>query len=474
MMSALSQHKRHDTASDGTGKVIHLFAAAHAAITVVARMLNYYDDIPLTILSISMIIVIASRKRFPVELTAVLILIVTFTGYLAGLYLGQVLYDAIGSWLAASAIATFLLTEAFGWSACLLTRYERIATADRHEGWIVGTRQIVIVASAILLFRITYSLLFRTPYFAERGGIYAEFGLVFANTFAMMTLVCGTAIFTALSRRKDSKTRTTSHDAVAVAFIALFPVPPALIVYCHFPMSWEWPAEGFDTRTFAGLYAVTLLTTIIVYAVFSLIRYVAASRRAVRDEREKKHQEQYKYTKLKQQINPHFLFNSLNILDFLVQSGENERAGAYIRKLAALYRYMLKNEEEVLVSVGEELSFTDMYIDLLKERFADGLVIEKRIPEAANQRHVVPCGIQMLIENATKHNAVSAASPLLITVSADERMLTVTNNLQPRISRQPSTRLGLANIRRQYADIAGKEIEIIRSEEHFTVRLPLL
>lgn len=473
-MPRLSEHKRRDTVSDGTGTVIHLFAAAHAAITVVARILDYYDDIPLTILSISMIAVIASRKRFPVELTAVLILIVTFTGYLSGLYLGQALYDVIGSWLAASAIATFLLTEVFGWSTSLLARYERIPIADKRTGWIVGTRQIIIVASAILLFRITYSLLFRTPYFAERGGIYGEFGRVFANTFAMLTLVCGNAIFTALWRRRNRGVRNPRHDAAAAAFLALFPVPPALIVYCNFPMSWEWPAGDFDMRDFAGLYAVTLLTTIIVFAVFALIRYVAASRKAVRDEREKKHQEQYKYTKLKQQINPHFLFNSLNILDFLVQNGENERAGAYIRKLAGLYRYMLKNEDEVLVSVGEELSFTDMYIDLLKERFADGLIIEKHIPEAANLRHIVPCGVQMLIENATKHNAVSAASPLRIVISADDAMLTVANNLQPRISRQPSTRLGLANIRRQYADIAGREIEIIRSEEHFTVRLPLL
>lgn len=473
-MSTHSEHKRRDKASDGTGTVIHLFAAAHAAITVVARMLDYYDDIPLTVLSISMIAVIASRKRFPVELTAVLILIVTFTGYLAGLYFGQVLYGVIGSWLAASAIVTFLLTEAFGWSASLLARYERIPISDNRSGWIVGTRQIIIVASAILLFRITYSLLFRAPYFAERGGIYAEFGRVFANTFAMLTLVCGNAIFTALWRRRDHAIRNPWRDAAAAAFIALFPVPLALIVYCNFPLSWEWPGEEFDIRDLAGLYAVTLLTTIIVFAVFALIRYVVASRKAIYDEREKKHQEQYKYTKLKQQINPHFLFNSLNILDFLVQSGENERAGAYIRKLAGLYRYMLKNEDEVLVSVGEELSFTDMYIDLLKERFADGLIIEKRIPEAANLRHVVPCGVQMLIENATKHNTVSAASPLHITISADDEMLTVSNNLQPRISRQPSTRLGLANIRRQYADIAGREIEIDRNEKHFTVRLPLL
>ena len=473
-MSAFSEHKRRAPASDGTGTVIHLFAAAHAAITVVARMLDYHDDIPLTVLSISMIAVIASRKRFPVELTAVLILIVTFTGYLAGLYLGQALYDVIGSWLAASATVTFLLTEAFGWSASLLARHQRIPTAGSRDGWIVGTRQIIIVASAILLFRITYSLLFRAPYFAERGGIYAEFGRVFANTFAMLTLVCGNAIFTALWRRRDREVRNPRHDAAAAAFLVLFPAPLALIVYCNFPISWEWPGPRFEIRDFAGLYAVTLLTTIIVFAVFALIRYVAASRKAIRDEREKKHQEQYKYTKLKQQINPHFLFNSLNILDFLVQNGENERAGAYIRKLAGLYRYMLKNEEEVLVSVGEELSFTDMYIDLLKERFADGLIIEKRIPDEANQRHVVPCGVQMLIENATKHNAVSAASPLRITISADERMLTVTNNLQPRISRQPSTRLGLANIRRQYADIAGREIEIVRDEERFTVRLPLL
>jgi len=471
-MSATEPHTRR---SDGTGLIIHSFALAHAVIAIAARMLNYYDDIPLTVLTISMIAVIAARKRFPVELTAIMILIVPFAGYLAGLWLGQILYGMIGSRVVSSAVVTFLLTEGFGWSTCLLARRGRIAAADRSDGWIVGTRQIVIAAFAILLFRITYSLLFRSPYFASQGGIYAEFGKLFANTFAILTLVCGNAIFIALTRRPAAGKRLR-HLTARAAFIALFPLLLTAIAYSRFPTVWElsYAGQEIDRRDIAGLYAVALLATIITHAAFALIEHAVRSRTAVRDEREKKHKEQYKYAKLKQQINPHFLFNSLNILDFLVQSGENERAGAYIRKLAGLYRYMLKNENEILVTVGEELQFTDMYVDLLKERFADGLVIENEVPSDARSRHIVPCGIQMLIENATKHNAVSVSSPLRIRISVAGDMLCVENNIQPRISRQPSTRLGLANIRRQYEDIAGREIAVSDDRRHFEVRLPLL
>lgn len=478
-MSAKTKHTKTTHSGDHIGLIIHLFALAHAAIAIIARLLDYYDDIPLTVLSISMIVIIAAQKRFPIELTAIVILIVTLLGYLTGLYFGEFLYEVIGSRMVSSAIATFLITELFGWTTCLLSYYNKTIWEMNSERWLFGTRQIIIAAVAILFFRITYSLIFRSPYFALNGGIYTQFNQLFSNTYALMVLVCGTAIFIVLPNKSNKPAkralRLISPRTIGVVlFNMLLPVLLALIVYYKFPFIGSSGRIIFDWKAFIGLYAVSLLATIITYAAFALMRYVSATHSAFRNEQEKRHKEQYKYTRLKQQINPHFLFNSLNILDFLVQSGENDRASAYIRKLAGLYRYMLKNENEHIVTLGEEMEFTEMYIDLLKERFPDGLIVENRVKAEDYSRHVVPCGVQMLIENTTKHNAVSTSSPLCVEIFVEDEMLVVTNNIQPRISRQPSTRLGLANISKQYEDIANRKVEIINDQKNFTVKLPLL
>lgn len=174
------------------------------------------------------------------------------------------------------------------------------------------------------------------------------------------------------------------------------------------------------------------------------------------------------------QINPHFLFNSLNILDFLVQEQETERASAFIRKLAECYRYMLKTEDESLVTLREESDFAHKYSELLKERFANGFIVQYDIPEEAYSRHVVPCCLQLLIENATKHNVVNNDRPLTISICAHDDTLSVSNNLQPRISTQASTGKGLNNIRQQYLDISGQNITIEQTDTHFTVNIPLL
>lgn len=179
--------------------------------------------------------------------------------------------------------------------------------------------------------------------------------------------------------------------------------------------------------------------------------------------------------KLKQQVNPHFLFNSLNILDCMVCEGRNEQASAYIHKLAGIYRYMLQSEEEQLVLLREELDFVAMYVDLLKVRFADGFRVESDIAPEALCLRVVPCSIQLLIENAIKHNIVDAASPLVIRIVAGADSVVVTNNLSPKFSTPgSSTRVGLNYIRQQYLDLANRPIGISCTETEYRVTIPLI
>ncbi len=229
-----------------------------------------------------------------------------------------------------------------------------------------------------------------------------------------------------------------------------------------------------------GIDRENIVASIIVDYVFSLGALIFLAENAMRinaralEDREKARLAQYRYMNLSQQVNPHFLFNSLNILDCLVCEQKTDQASTYIHKLAAIYRYLLRNEEERLVKLRDEMDFVDQYVDLLKVRFPEGLDIQIDIPADRLNRRVVPCSVQLLIENATKHNAVSADKPLQIMVRCEDDYVVVSNTLNPKISSGPSTGLGLKYLREQYQDVAGKTPVVRMGENEYTVVIPLI
>ena len=182
----------------------------------------------------------------------------------------------------------------------------------------------------------------------------------------------------------------------------------------------------------------------------------------------------FKYLNLKQQVNPHFLFNSLNVLDCMIQEEQNAAASEYTHRLADVYRYMLRSEDEPLVKLREELEFVSRYMDLLKLRFADGVELEIEVPDDGMSREVVPCSVQLLVENAMKHNAVSAANPLRIRVHATRSSVIVTNNRIPKLTARASAGMGQKYLRQRYKDVAGKSIIVRETNEYYSVILPLL
>jgi len=229
-----------------------------------------------------------------------------------------------------------------------------------------------------------------------------------------------------------------------------------------------------------GLDRENIVASIIVDYVFSLGALIFLAENAMRinaralEDREKARLAQYRYMNLSQQVNPHFLFNSLNILDCLVCEQKTEQASTYIHKLAAIYRYMLRIEEERLVKLRDEMEFVGQYVDLLKVRFPEGLDVSIDIPEELMGRRVVPCSVQLLIENATKHNVVNADRPLRIRVRAEDDSIVVSNTLNPKVSSGPSTGLGLKYLREQYHDVAGKEASVRMTDTEYTVQIPLI
>ncbi len=250
-----------------------------------------------------------------------------------------------------------------------------------------------------------------------------------------------------------------------------------LIIAIAVVLALRFIIRHFSSTIFSGeflLGSVAMMAAILIYSVIYMVVYAITARRNAEKEKDRADLAKFQYLNLKQQVNPHFLFNSLNILDALVMDGKDEEASTYIHKLAGIYRYMLKNENETTVSLRDEMTYVGMYSDLLKVRFQEGLVIETTIPEEDMAKSVIPCSVQMLVENATKHNAVSPENPLKVSIVSDGETLTVSNNLIPRITPSQSSGLGLNYIREQYDSRSPKGVQITKTEDNYTVKLPLL
>ena len=280
------------------------------------------------------------------------------------------------------------------------------------------------------------------------------------------TIGWGLALFLKQYSSHSSSQRKTTSKEITWLVIAI-----AIVLALRFVI------KMFSSTIFSGeffLGSVALMAAILIYSVIYMVEYAIAARRQAEKERDRAELAKFQYLNLKQQVNPHFLFNSLNILDALVLDGKDEEASEYIHKLAGIYRYMLKNENESTVPLRDEMTYVRMYLDLLKVRFQDGLVVGISIPEEDLAKAVIPCSVQLLVENATKHNAVSPDNPLKVDIFSDGETLTVTNNLIPRVSPSQSSGLGLNYIREQYNERSPKSVGIIRTDQNYTVKLPLL
>ena len=177
---------------------------------------------------------------------------------------------------------------------------------------------------------------------------------------------------------------------------------------------------------------------------------------------------------IRNQLNPHFLFNNLNVLSTLVLQ-KNQDANTFIEAFSSVYRYILKNKDSETVALKTELTFIEPYIYLLKTRFGNALHIVLDIPTHYVEYYIVPAALQLLIENAIKHNITSMAHPLTVKLFiTDDQYLVVQNNLQEKPEKPASTEFGLYNISQQYKLLSGKEIRIEKNGVLFSVAIPLL
>lgn len=180
------------------------------------------------------------------------------------------------------------------------------------------------------------------------------------------------------------------------------------------------------------------------------------------------------YEVLQNQMSPHFLFNSLNTLTTIIPENA-DAAVSFTEKLSEVYRYILQNKDRELVSLKEEIEFVESYLFLLRMRYPDNLSVDFKIDEKYHDLTIPPLTLQMLAENAIKHNVVSKAKPLHIDIYIENgKSVIVKNNLQRKDSLDKSTKTGLDNIRKRYSILGQKEIDVITSATNFMVAVPLI
>jgi hypothetical protein len=176
---------------------------------------------------------------------------------------------------------------------------------------------------------------------------------------------------------------------------------------------------------------------------------------------------------LKNHLDPHFLFNNLNILSSLIDK-DKEESKVFLDKFAEVYRALLKTKDEDLISLRDELEFIEAYIYLLKVRFEENIIFNIAIDKPLMMKMVPPLTVQMLIENAIKHNIASEKRPLIVDITSQGDLLRICNTLYLRPNGSNESATGLSNIRRRYAYFSDETINITKTDDEFCVTIPLL
>ncbi|MET0464812.1 MAG: two-component regulator propeller domain-containing protein [Chitinophagaceae bacterium] len=218
------------------------------------------------------------------------------------------------------------------------------------------------------------------------------------------------------------------------------------------------------------LFLLTLLFLIYRYRITQREKLLRLESKSQLLEKEKA---QIMYDNLKQQLNPHFLFNSLTSLSSLIRVNPS-LAGEFLESLSKTYRYILKSRDSEIVPLVSEIRFAETYVRLQQTRFEKGLIVHFNVPEEFFHRKIAPVTLQNMIENAIKHNIIDEESPLVIDIYIEEDYIVVKNNLQRKNFVETSNRQGLNNLQSLYHYLSEKTVMVVEDKDHFIVKIPLL
>lgn len=264
--------------------------------------------------------------------------------------------------------------------------------------------------------------------------------------------------------------KTLEFLTVAAITLVLF-----LLIF-SLPFSLLYPEIAVPEERIRISYFMIIAVSLIYYYYFERERAQVAIRQSIiRSEKMSKENTEAQLLALRNQISPHFLFNSFNVLDNLIEL-DSKKAESFLDQLSRIYQVFLENADYSLVSLEKDIELAEAYMGLLKTRFSQNLKFDLRIAEEDKKYRVPPGIIQMLIENAIKHNGFSKSRPLTVEIYShtSPKRLVIKNNVLARREGMTSTGIGLKNIISRYAMLTERPVEIQKSDQEFVVILPLL
>jgi len=325
-----------------------------------------------------------------------------------------------------------------------------------------------IVASAVGILSIRFIVLVADPVpdFADQTPRLKDYLLIIFsfNLLAELNIILDIILEKFLPIPEKIKLRMAIHSFAGISLIvAVFQLTKLL-----FPEYEQVGKDAFLMAVAMGLIFVNMMSTSLILVRF-MDKWVYAQKRLDAMKEEKLRMD---YTVLQDQINPHFLFNNLSVLKSLIIY-DQKTAVSFTQSFTDVYRYVLKSRDKMLVELKEELQFIDSYVSLHKERLGDGIDVQYMIDKEGVEKNIAPLSLQLLVENAIKHNVVSKENPLYIEISSDENFVIVKNNLRLKESSY-STNTGLSNLVKRYELLEGDDIIVEQNDNFFIVKVPLL
>lgn len=272
----------------------------------------------------------------------------------------------------------------------------------------------------------------------------------------------------------DSNIRDIGWKSVAASFLLTLVVCNLLgnsFVFLHKYL--DVPAIDATLHHYLHPLRDILIACVVTGTCYLYNQYLSSRRMLLENEQLRTENLLNQYETLKNQLNPHMLFNSLNTLYSLIRESP-QKAQTFLQELSRFMRYSLHDNLAHTVTLNEEMEFVRSYIYLLQMRYEDNLHFDINITNEALIRRIPPMAVQMLVENAVKHNEISSRNPLTVYIKADADQLCISNHLQPKLSDTTGTCIGLANLSKRYRLLVNKEITIEETENEFKVTLPLI
>lgn len=334
----------------------------------------------------------------------------------------------------------------------------------------------VTITAALFLFSALFAILYK---WGQTGNPFRADTILYGVVIFLIILITGSVTKRLYSKYSGMSSEEIRKKTVPMLLLTATMILIVSMILVSLGTYLFFLVEGYDTTGFINhLFTVELPGALRQYLVWIVVGsaaffYLTWRKAADREQKLREENLRFRYRTLKAQVNPHFLFNSLNTLSELIAS-DRERAESYLERLSSIYRYITENEEHDLIALPDEINFLEEFFELQKERDNGKIRLSVRVPEPGRFR-VIPVSIQLLAENALKHNYGTEDHPEEINVTLENDYIVVSNNVKRRSTiKNGSTGKGLVNLAERVKIVTGREMITGDTGAIFTVKVPLV